>query len=66
MDLKGIMLNEMSDREKQIHMISLIYGIYKIRQTSKYNKNRNRLTDTEIKLVVTMGKRERGEDNKSR
>ena len=37
-----------------------------MKQTNKYNKKRNRLTDIENKLVVTMGKRERGGDNRSR
>ena len=32
----GIMLNEMSDRERQ--MISLIYGIQKTKQMNKHNK----------------------------
>ena len=30
------------------------------KQTSGYNKKRSRLTDTENKLVVTSGRRERG------
>ena len=35
--------------------MSLICGIYKIQQTSEYNR---RLTDTENKLVVTSGERD--------
>jgi len=33
-------------------MLSLICGIYRIQQTSKYNRKRNKLTDIENKLVV--------------
>ena len=35
----------------------------KIKYTSEYNKKRNRLTDTENKLVVTSGEREGGKGN---
>ena len=42
-------------------MLSPICGIEKIKQTSEYNKKRNRLTDIENKLVVTKGEREVGE-----
>ena len=39
MDLKGLMRSEISQREKdKYHMISLIHGIEKIKQTSEYNK----------------------------
>ena len=60
MDLHGIMLSEMSEKDKYC-MLSLICGIWKIKQTSEYNKT-NRLTDIENKLVVTSGEREGGRD----
>ena len=57
MDLEGITLTEISQTEKdKYHMISLICRIKKQKQnkTSKQRKqNRNRLIDTEIRLVVT-------------
>ena len=38
-DLEGIMLSEISQRHKdKYYMLSLIYGIQKIQQTSEYNK----------------------------
>ena len=37
-------------------MISLIDGIFKIQQISKYSKKRSRHTDMDNKLVVTRGK----------
>ena len=46
MDLEGIMLSEVSQTEKDKYpMISLICGIYK-------NKTKNKLIDTENRLVV--------------
>ena len=51
MDLESIMLSEISQTEEyKYHTISLIYGIQKTKQ------NRNRLIDTENKLVVARGK----------
>ena len=43
-------------------MISLLFRIQKIQQTSEYNSknNKNRLTDIKNKLVVTSGERGRG------
>ena len=39
MDLEGIMLSEISQTEKDKYcMVSLIFGILKIQQTSEYNK----------------------------
>ena len=39
MDSEGIMLSEISQREKDKYcMISLIHGIQKIQQTSEYNR----------------------------
>ena len=39
MDLKGIMLSEISQTEKDKHcMLSLICGILKIKQMNEYNK----------------------------
>ena len=39
MDLEGIMLSEINQTEKDKYcMISLIYGILKMQQTSEYNK----------------------------
>lgn len=37
-------------------MISLLSQNLKIQQSSDYNKKRNRLTDTENKLVVKVGR----------
>ena len=60
MDLDGITLNEMSDRESQYCMIALVCGIWKLQQTSEYSKKKIRLTDTENKLMVTSGEKEGG------
>ena len=50
MDLEGIILSEISQTEKDRYCVfSLIFGIYK---TKQIEQNRNRLTDTENKLVV--------------
>ena len=41
MDLEGIMLSEISQTGKDKYcMISVIYRILKIQQTSEYNKNK--------------------------
>ena len=58
MDLEGIVLSEMSEKDKYC-MISLICGNLKTHETSKYNNNkkRSRLTDVEDKLVVTSEER---------
>ena len=59
MDLKGIMLSEISQTEKDKHcMISLICGILKIQQTSEYNKKEADSQILENKLVVTSWERE--------
>ena len=53
MDLQGIMLSEISQRKSNTEHFHLYVGPKK--QTKKYNKtekNRNRLTDTENKLVA--------------
>ena len=48
MDLEGIMLNEISQTEKdKYHMISLICGIQKISQMNKHKKTE---TETESKI----------------
>ena len=55
MDLESIMLSELSQTKKDKYkycMISLIYGIWKIQQSSEKS---SRLTGTENKLVVTGG-----------
>ena len=58
MDLQGIILSEINQTEIDKYcMISLIHGIWKIKQTSD-NKTRNRHTDTENTLVITSGERE--------
>ena len=60
MDLEGIMLSEISRTIKDKHcMISLICRILKIQQNSDFNQKRSRLPDTENKLVVTNGERQR-------
>ena len=45
-----------SDKDK--YYISLIFGIYKNNTYESYIKDKNRLTDIEIKLMVTKGERE--------
>ena len=56
MQLKIIILNEISQKEKEkYHMISLICGIENITQM-----NRNRIRDIENRLVVVKGKEEVG------
>ena len=58
-----IILSEISQTEKnKYHAISFICGISKmtcelIYKTEKKKKLRNRLTDTENKLIVTKGER---------
>ena len=60
MDLEGIMLTEVSDRDRQMpYDITYMWNIKKIKQTSEYNK-RNRYTDKENILLVTSGEREGG------
>ena len=57
MDLESIMLNEISQTEKdKCCMISLICGILKKWYKWTYLGNRNRPTDIENKLTVTKGK----------
>ena len=54
MDLKGMMLSEMSDRERQIPYDH----IYMWNIENKINReNRNRLKDTENKLMVDKGEK---------
>ena len=54
MDLKGIMLSEISHMEEDKHcMISLICGIVK-KEMNKQNKH----IDTENRLVVSRGRKE--------
>ena len=57
MDLEGIMLSEISqsDTDKH-HMISLICGIEKAKQTSKQTKSKIRPRHTENKLMRARGK----------
>ena len=56
-DTEEIMLNEISQREKNnCHMISLSYVKPK-KQMNKQTKNRNRLINTENKRVVARGER---------
>ena len=51
MDLESIMLSEISQKEKdKYNIISLIHRTYKTKQT-----NRNRLTNTENKLIIGRG-----------
>ena len=61
-NLEHIMLNEMSDKERQIlYDITYIWSITKTKQTNEYNKTETDLW-IENKLVVTSGdrKNERG------
>ena len=58
MGLENTILSEVSQTEKDKYcMISLICGIQKIIQMNLHTK-RNRLTETESKLMVTKEKRE--------
>ena len=61
MDLKGIMLSEISQRRTN----TVWYHNTTYAESKKYNKlvERNRLTDTQNKLVVNSGKME-GEESK--
>ena len=64
MDLEGVVLSEISPMEKKKYCIrSLICGIYKLQQTSEYNKKETDSQLTENKLVVTSGERERRRGN---
>ena len=58
MNLKGIMLSEINQRKTN----TVCYHFYVDSKTkiSEYNKNINKLTDIENKLVVTSGEREEG------
>ena len=61
MNLESIMVSEVSQIEKdKYYKFSLICGIYRIQQTSKYNRKRNKLTDIENKLVVYLWGEGRG------
>ena len=61
MDLKIVILNEVSQTEKDKYcMILFICGILKKWYKWTYLQNRNRVTDVENKLMVTKGER-RGE-----
>ena len=54
------MLSEMSQTEEEKYcMVSLIYGIKKIKQTSKYHKKETS-SQIENRLVITSGEREGG------
>ena len=58
MDLEHTVLSKLSDRERQV--LSLLTYMYNLKHRTNVHiyKNRNRLTDTENKLVVTSGERE--------
>lgn len=59
MDLESILLRAINQMVKdQYCVISLLCGISKIQQTSKYNQ-KHRPTDLENKLVVTGGEKGR-------
>ena len=67
MDLEIVIVSEVSQTEKdKYHMISLTFGIKKKKDTSEliYNteidRNGNRPTDIENKLMVTTGERWEG------
>ena len=54
------MLSEMSQTEEEKYcMVSLIYRIKKIKQTSKYHKKETS-SQIENRLVITSGEREGG------
>ena len=56
MGLVGIMLSEVSQRERDKYcVISLICGNWKIQNSSEYFKEEADLRDTEHKLVVISG-----------
>ena len=53
-DLECIMLSEVSQKEKDTDcMTSLICGMQKVKQTSEYYKQRNRLINIKNKLIFT-------------
>ena len=65
MDLEGIMLSEISQRNTVYHLSNTVwYHLYmelkKMWQTSDYTTKRSRLTDIENKRVVTSREREGG------
>ena len=63
MDLESIMLREISQKEKDKYFIlSLTCEIQKIKQTRGYNKERNRLTDLENKIVFASGEKDEERD----
>jgi len=60
MDLKVIILSEVSQTEKdKYHMLLLIVESKKWYKRT-YSQNRNRLTDLENKLMITKGERVAG------
>ena len=66
MDLESILLSAINQMVKdQYCVISLLCGIQKIPQTSKYNR-KHRPTDQENKLVVTSGEKGGGQDRAGR
>ena len=58
MDLENSVLSKLSDRERPV--LSLLTYMYNLKHRTNVHiyQNRNRLTDTENKLVVTSGERE--------
>lgn len=54
MDLKIIILREVSQKEKELHTISFICGVENMKHMN-LSMNRNRLKDTENRLVIVEG-----------
>ena len=58
MDLKGVMLSEIGQTEKDKYcMFPLTCGVWKLKQINPYNKTDSRIKDN--KLVVTSEEKER-------
>ena len=62
MDLEGIMLSEISQKERNTVWYQLYVASKKIQQTSEYDK-KEADSGIENKLVVTNGEREAGRGN---
>ena len=61
MDLEIIILSEVSQTEKDKYHITYMWNLKKKKYKRTYLQNRNRLTDTENKFMVTKGERWWGE-----
>ena len=60
MDLQGLMLSELNQREKDKYCVIIYMWNIKNKTIACIRQNRNRLIDTENNLMVSSGKREGG------